>query len=122
MEAMRSAGPGGQNVNKRNSAIRITHLPSGISVKAMDERHQHDNMKVRARAERGRSLMCVQLAYRRLGAILLQQRVDKAYAHFSSSRKIQVHLQSARALTLSLRSVRRRAPRRSAPTTSRRAA
>ena len=45
-QAMRSSGPGGQNVNKVNSAIRAIHTPTGIQVVAMDSRSQHQNRKL----------------------------------------------------------------------------
>lgn len=45
-QAMRSSGAGGQHINKVSSAIRATHIPTGIAVVAMDSRSQHQNKKL----------------------------------------------------------------------------
>ena len=75
VDTYRASGPGGQHVNKTDSAIRITHMPTGIVVQCQDERSQHKN-----RAH----------AMRMLKAKLFEIEEEKKQSEFADERKTQV--------------------------------
>ena len=48
-EFFRASGPGGQHRNKTETGVRLTHLPSGVTVSATERRSQHQNREVALR-------------------------------------------------------------------------
>ncbi len=75
MDFYKSSGPGGQNVNKRQTAVRITHKPSGLVVTSQTSRNLEDNKK---------SALAI------LEARLFQQKKEKLENEISETRRVQI--------------------------------
>ncbi len=75
VDAFRASGPGGQNVQKVSSAIRITHIPSGLVVECQEERSQFQNKEKAMKLLRTR---------------LLEAEIEKQRGEIAQMRKIQI--------------------------------
>ncbi|MET0293184.1 MAG: peptide chain release factor-like protein, partial [Steroidobacteraceae bacterium] len=75
VDTYRASGAGGQHVNKTESAIRITHLPTGLVVECQDERSQHKN--------RSRAMALMK-------AKILAAEQEKRDSEIAKNRKLQV--------------------------------
>ena len=75
IDVFRSSGPGGQSVNTTDSAVRITHIPSGIVISCQDEKSQHKNRAKGMKILRAR---------------LLEKKQDEQASEIAASRKSMV--------------------------------
>ncbi|MFL6657772.1 MAG: peptide chain release factor H [Massilia sp.] len=86
-EATRASGPGGQHVNKTDSAIRATHVASGLSVKVQSERSQHANKRLAGQLLASK---LAQLADAKSGAEKSERRMQHTQAQRGNAARVFV--------------------------------
>jgi peptide chain release factor 1 len=75
VDVFRSSGPGGQSVNTTDSAVRITHIPTGIVISCQDEKSQHKNRAKGMKILRAR---------------LLEKKQEEQRSEIAATRKLMV--------------------------------
>ncbi len=81
VETFRSSGPGGQNVNRRETAVRITHLPTGLVASSQSERYQLVNKKTALEILAGKLLQLKEQKAEKELAQIRGQKIEAAFGH-----------------------------------------